>query len=151
MWGRLMAQGGAAQSGQLCCYMRVHEGMEKGTNEVIRKARQYPAIYVQHKRILALLRGAVKFKRSKLVARFPVSTTFLLRYASTASRRLFRYHFALFLLSQPPHWRYSVCQKLARLAGPDMFRFTARIWNVVAGKFPGKNHSGPGPGLAASK
>jgi len=131
MWAELMADGGAAQSSQTVAFNRAHHGWERGSVHVARSGKHIPAVYVQHKRILAMMPpgSGMKFDRSDLQRRSPMSVCYLLRFGHALSPRLLRYHVGLLLLSPAPHWRYGLFQAAARIFGAGFVRAASRLWN----------------------
>jgi glycosyltransferase involved in cell wall biosynthesis len=130
MWARLMADGGGAQINEVVAFMREHGGPEKGTNKVIAAGRQYPLIYVQQKRILALLPEAErpKFDRSQFVKISPLPMRFLFRYADSLRPRLLNYHVRLFMMGRPHRLDYAIFQQLTRLGGVRLVKLLAMVW-----------------------
>ncbi len=136
MWCDLIARSGGAQTRDLVAYQRQHTGEDRGTNVVVRSGRVQPLSYVQHKRILHLLRAAGRpraLDRREYQLRYQVPTRFLLRYGAGLSPRLLRYHWGLLLLSPPMHTRYRLFQMAARVGGPGWVRFLSRIYRRVKG------------------
>jgi hypothetical protein len=131
MWAKLMALGGAAQSGRVVAFNRGHEGWDRGSIEAVRSGRHIPTTIAQHKRILAMMAGggAFNFDRMDWQRRSPMSTRFLLHYGQHLSPRLLRYHVRLLLLSPAPHWRYALYQQCARVGGPGFVRWSSQLWN----------------------
>jgi glycosyltransferase involved in cell wall biosynthesis len=136
MWCNLIDRWGAARTRDRVAYQRQHRGEDRGTNVVVRSGRQFPLSYVQHKRVLHLLRKAGRpqpFDRRKYQARFQVPTRFLLRFGGALSPRLLNYHWRLFMLTPPPHLGYAIYQLAARLMGPAFVRATSNIFRRTQG------------------
>jgi glycosyltransferase involved in cell wall biosynthesis len=136
MWCNLIAHFGSSRSRALVAYQRQHRGVDRGTNIVVRSGRQTPLSYVQHKRVLHLLRNAGRpkaFARIEYQKRYAVPTRFLLRYGSGMSRRLLAYHWQLLTLSKPPHLAYASFQNLARLFGPGFLRAASIVFCTICG------------------
>jgi glycosyltransferase involved in cell wall biosynthesis len=131
MWAKLTAKGGAALHSRIVAFVRTHGGWDRGTNKVARNGKLLPAACVQHKRILALMPPGPgsKFNRARFQKHRCVSIRSLLRYSHGFSPRLRAYHFRLFMLSPPPHWRYALFQKAARLGGPAFVSALSRVWS----------------------
>jgi hypothetical protein len=130
MWAKLIAVQGAAQTSGTIAFNRRHDGLEKGSSLIVRSGRHLPTSCVQHKRVLALLRGQGdwKFDRKAYFGRSPIPTRFLLRYAHSLSPRLLRYHVGLLRFSPPPHFAYAVFQQCARVGGVPFVKWASWIW-----------------------
>lgn len=134
MWAKLIARSGAAQTGEVVAFNRLHASLGRGSNRVFRSGRATPASYVQHKRVLALLPpgSRVKFDRAEYQRHYLIPVRFLLRYGASLSTRLLRYHVGLLLLSRSPHWRYALYQQCARAGGAGFVRCSSALWNRVS-------------------
>jgi glycosyltransferase involved in cell wall biosynthesis len=132
MWTRLIANHRAAQTAAGVAFTRLHAGWERGTNAVVRAGKQYPLSYVQHKRVLRLMRergSPARFDRSEYQRRFPMPIRFLLRSGARLSPRLLAYHVRLLLLSPPPHWRYAFFQTAVRVLGVRFVHSVSCLWD----------------------
>jgi glycosyltransferase involved in cell wall biosynthesis len=133
MWFKLAYYFGAAQTSSPVAYNRSHEGVERGTNKIVRNGRKYALDFVQVKRNLALLRKTHPgeyLDRRKALSSFPIPTRLLLPYAARMPSRLLRYNWRLLLLSRPPHWRYAAFQAVVRLLGPAFLRPLSRVFAI---------------------
>lgn len=129
MWFKLTYHFGAAQTSRPVAYARSHEGLERGTNKVVRSGRKHALDFVQSKRNLALLHKTFpeeSFNRRASMQASPLPIRHLLPYAARMSNRLLRYNTQLLLLSRPFYWRYAVFQALTRLFGPGFVRLLSR-------------------------
>jgi glycosyltransferase involved in cell wall biosynthesis len=133
MWAKLIARTGAAQTGEVIAFNRLHAGLGRGSNRVFRSGRGTPASYLQHKRVLALLPPAsrVKFDRAEYQRRNLIPVRFLLRYGASLSPRLLRYYVGLLLLSKPPHWGYAVFRGMTRIGGTCFVKVASALWNQI--------------------
>ncbi len=125
MWFKLAYHFGAAQTNRPVAFSRSHEGVERGTNRIVRTGRKHALDFIQAKRNLCLLRKThpnAVFDRRKMMQESPLPTRDLLQNAATMSPRLVRYNLSLLSLSHPPHWRYRAFQAVARLVGPRFVR-----------------------------
>jgi glycosyltransferase involved in cell wall biosynthesis len=131
MWARLIARGGAAQTGKVLAYCRSHDSWDRITNTSMRKGRHLATTYVQQKRILALLPrdSKIGFDRSAFLRDHPIPVRFLLRYGASLSPRLLAYHVGLLLLSRPPHQGYAIYQRCAKVGGVRFVRLSSMLWN----------------------
>ena len=133
-WSLLIQLHGAVKSKELVAFTRSHNGPERGTNKIILGGRLRPLTFVQHKRILALMRKAGQtavFDRQDFMRKVPMAIRYILRFGAKLSPRLFAYHYRLLLLSQSPHATYSGFQLLARFLGA---RFV-RLLSLAIGRF----------------
>ncbi len=133
MWCKLMDRYGAVESPRTVAVQRQHRGWDRGTNRITRTGRQYPLSYVQHKRVLALLRQRderLPFDRRLYQRVYPVPTRYLLRYGATLHRRMLIYHVRLLLLSTPPHRLYALFQLATRLLGWRFVRLASYLWRL---------------------
>lgn len=131
MWARIIDRYGGAQTRDLVAYQRQHRGEDRGTNVVARSGRVTPLSYVQHKRVLHLLRNASRprlLDRREFQTRYQLPTRFLLRFGAALSPRLLRYHWRLLLLSPAPNAAYAAYQMAARLGGPSFVRGTSAVY-----------------------
>jgi hypothetical protein len=131
MWVKLTARCGSAQIGRPVGYLRHHDEWGRGTNKVARSGKKQGLIIVQHKRTLAQLRSGgenIWFNRERLLSEHPISTKFLVGYASFFPPRLLAYNYLLLALSTAPHWRYAVFQWFARKLGSRFIRLVSRVW-----------------------
>ncbi len=130
MWAKLIDLGHAAQSSRVVAFSRTHQGWDRGSNQAVRSGRYLPTMFAQHKRILALVAKTqtLKFDRMEWQRRCPMSSRFLLQHGQTLSLRLLRYHVGLLLLSQPPHWRYALFQRLTKIGGVGFVRWASKMW-----------------------
>ena len=131
MWARLIDICGSAETASLVAFNRQHTGWDRGTNIVVRSGWQYPASYVQHKRVLALLRRrgeSAPFDRGAVIGRYALPTRFLLRFGAKLSPRLLAYHRRLLLMSRSQHLPYAVFQLAAWLFGTQFLRGASFAW-----------------------
>jgi hypothetical protein len=132
MWAQLIASGGAAETGEQVAYTRNHGGFDRGCNVIWSGGKGYALSYVQHKRVLALLKRQgvhQPLDRRSMQARFPTPSRWLLQYASKMSPRLLTYNVGLLKISPSPHWRHASFKNAARLLGPGFVRILSRVWN----------------------
>lgn len=129
LWAKLMARGGGAQSGKTVAYYRIHDGVERGTNQIIRQGRMLALGLVQHKRVLRLLPEAQPFSRREALRHFPMVSRFLLRYGYALSPRLLRYHVGLLRFSCPAPLKHRLFQVGTRLGGGLFVRACSKVWN----------------------
>lgn len=136
MWSNLVSRSGGARTRDLVAYQRQHAGEDRGTNVVVRSGRVLPLSYVQHKRVLHLLRKAGRpqpIDRREYQRRYAVSTKFLLRFGGGLSPRLLRYHWRLLLMSPAPHVAYWLFQWAARAGGPGLVRASSHVYRRMKG------------------
>jgi glycosyltransferase involved in cell wall biosynthesis len=120
MWSNLVARFGAAQTKAVVAYNRQHFSPGRGCTEIDRNGRLRPLVFVQQKRVLALLRrsGApARFDRLELLRKEPMSATYLVKRGADLPARLLRYNVGLLIRSRPPSLQYAVFQALTRLFG----------------------------------
>ena len=130
-WALLIQLHGAAKSKERVAFTRSHDGPERGTNKIILGGRLRPLTFVQHKRILMLLRKSGRtavFDRRDFMRRVPMAIRYLLRYGAGLSPRMFRYHYGLLILSKSPHVSYGSFQFLARLLGLRFLRILSQFF-----------------------
>jgi len=134
MWAKLIARKRAAETAETVAFYRRHASAT--TDQIVCAGRQVPLTYVQHKRVLHLLREAgqpVRFDRIQFQARSPLPTRFLVRHGDKLSPHLLAYHVRLFLLSRPPHWRYGLLQTLTRwLRGAAFIKVLSKAANCLS-------------------
>lgn len=129
-WFRLALFGGGVRTATVVAMTRTHFGPERGTTRVDRMGWRWALENVQRKRDLALLAGQkgihVRFDRAKHLEKSPIPSRLLLRNAKNYSRRVLKYNAWLFVHSHPPHFQYSVLQRLVRLFGEKVLRILSR-------------------------
>jgi glycosyltransferase involved in cell wall biosynthesis len=133
-WALLIQLHGAVKSKELVAFTRSHDGPERGTNKIVLGGRLRPLTFVQHKRILALMRKAGQtavFDRQDFMRRVPMAIRYLLRFGGKLSPRMLRYHYRLLLVSQSPHVAYRAFQLLARFLGLPF----VKILSLTFGRF----------------
>jgi len=134
MWFKLAHYFGAAQTKKAVAFARSHEGIERGTNKIVRTGRKHALDFVQAKRNLRLIRETQAngfFDRRIALRKAPLPTRHLLPHASAMSPRLLRYNVGLLLLSHPPHWRYAVFQFAVRIFGPRFVLGVSRLFGSM--------------------
>jgi glycosyltransferase involved in cell wall biosynthesis len=135
MWSKLIARHGAAQTQAMVAYNRQHVGTDRGTTTIMRSGRHRPLVFVQQKRVLALLRqegNNLRFERSEFLTQAPMSVDYLLECGVHFSPRLLRYNTKLVLCSRPPSPQYAVFRVAARLLGPGFVRRASRLYRWFA-------------------
>ena len=114
---------------------RSHEGIERGTNKVVRSGRKRALDFVQAKRNLALLRKThpdVYLNRREAMQVSPLPIRHFLPFAATMSARLLRYNRSLLLMSTPLRWRYAAFQTAVRILGTNFIRALSRLLGMFA-------------------
>lgn len=135
MWFKLAFYFGAAQTNRPVAYSRSHEGIERGTNKVVRSGRKRALDFVQAKRNLALLRKThpdVYLNRREAMQVSPLPIRHFLPFAATMSARLLRYNRSLLLMSTPLRWRYAAFQTAVRILGTNFIRALSRLLGMFA-------------------
>lgn len=130
MWFKLAYYFGAAQTSSPVAYSRSHEGIERGTNKIVRSGRKHALDFVQAKRNLAILRGTYPgeyFDRRTAVRVSPLPIRHFLPNVAMMSSRYLRYNRSLVLLSHAPHWRYAMFQVLIRFLGVHFVRALSQL------------------------
>jgi glycosyltransferase involved in cell wall biosynthesis len=130
MWAKLTNEFGAAQTARIVSSIRTHGHWGRGTSRVERSGKIRGLTFVQQKRIATMLKAKkspTNFNRKELLSKFPISSTFLIRNASSFSPRILRYNHRLLLESRPPSWRYALFRKVARLLGPGFLKWVSKL------------------------
>ncbi|HEY4285253.1 MAG TPA: glycosyltransferase family 2 protein [Chthoniobacterales bacterium] len=130
MWFKLAFHFGAAQTARAVSYSRAHQGIERGTNKVVRLGRKHALDFVQAKRNVRLLRKTYPeehFDRRKILRDYPLPTRELLQNAPYMTRRLVRYNAGLLLHSPPPNPSYALFQTAVRFLGPAFVLYVSSI------------------------
>jgi glycosyltransferase involved in cell wall biosynthesis len=131
MWAKLAKQFGAAQTARTVCSMRDHSGWGRGTNRAERSGKLRGLIFVQQKRMGAMLKASGhpwSFDRKESVRTSPYPCKSLIRNAYFFSPRILKYNHALLLDSRPPNWKYALFQKVAKSAGPNFLKLVSKAY-----------------------
>ncbi len=102
MWFKLTYYFGAAQTNRPVAYCRSHEGVERGTNKVVRSGRKHALDFVQVKRNIALLPKGDQgkfFDRRQAMQSSPLPIRHFLPYAAEMTPRLTVQHNAAVVVS----------------------------------------------------
>jgi len=120
MWCNLIAHYGGAQTAVAVAINRSHEGLERGSSKILLNGRLRPLSFVQHKRVIQLLRQSGKqmsFQRDDFLKTCPMSADYLVRHGATLTPRLLRYNTGLLLRSKSPSLPHAAFKAAARLFG----------------------------------
>ena len=137
MWFKLAYYFGAAQTSRPVAFSRSHEGIERGTNQIVRSGRKHALDFVQAKRNLAILRKTYpneRFDRRMAMLASPLPIRHFLPNAAMMSPRFLRYNCNLLLLSHAPDWRYAVFQLFVRVFGAKFIQVISRILGPFAAR-----------------
>lgn len=138
MWARLIAHYGGAETRDQVAFTLHHGGADRGSNVVQRGGRQHALMYVQRKRIVALLRRQGEpavMDRALHQALDPVSLRFLLDHGAGMPPRILGYNLGLLKFSSSLTWRHALGKKIFLALGRCGVRSMSKIWNI------GKKHS----------
>jgi glycosyltransferase involved in cell wall biosynthesis len=128
MWFRLAFDSGAAQTRQVGATVRVHNGLEKGTNRVVRNGRKLGLDFIQCRRNLSLLRQRMpeeRATREEFLKDNPTSSRDMFSIIPGLSARMTHYQWGLLLRSTPPSFWYALVQRFAACLGPHLLRKAA--------------------------
>ncbi len=134
MWARLTATGGAAQTPRIVGYTRRHSGPERGTNRIVKCGRLWCLTYVQHKRVLALLRQSgksVRFDRPAFLRHTPMAARYLIEDGIFFPRRVLAYNMGLLRRSPSPNWGHGLFKVAARCLGRPLVLALSWAFNRI--------------------
>ena len=132
MWAKLTAWGGTAQTPRIVGYTRRHGGPERGTNRIVKCGRLWSLTYVQHKRVLALLRRSgkpVQFDRAAFQRRSPMAARYLVEDGMFFSPRVLAYNVGLLLRSKSPHGPHLLFKLTVRCLGKRLVPALSWVFN----------------------
>jgi glycosyltransferase involved in cell wall biosynthesis len=131
MWAKLTARFGAAQTSQIVSSIRTHRDWTRGTSQVERSGKISGLIFIQQKRIAAMLKHSEspwKFDRRQLLNGYQFSAKYLIRNAKFFSPRILKYNYMLLMDSQSRDFFHLAFKTLAKVLGPGFLRWISRIY-----------------------